>query len=153
MLVLQRDNGAVSFQRPWGASGTSDAFATFRASTNIDKITTFIGTTSVATTGDYDGNDSPFIYSSKFDGSSIESFAFGESTGSKSVTSYDLERTSFELFKGVAGNNLDGFIGEVIIFSPLEDNRLKLSGYLAWKWGLVTDLSSGHPYKNSPPTV
>jgi hypothetical protein len=29
----------------------------------------------------------------------------------------------------------------------------KGEGYLAWKWGLVSSLPSGHPYKNSPPTV
>lgn len=27
----------------------------------------------------------------------------------------------------------------------------KLEGYLAWKWGMVKDLPSSHPYKNSPP--
>jgi hypothetical protein len=26
-------------------------------------------------------------------------------------------------------------------------------GYLAWKWGLVGNLPSGHPYKNSRPTI
>ena len=29
----------------------------------------------------------------------------------------------------------------------------KGEGYLAWKWGLVNLLPSGHPYKNNPPTV
>ena len=29
----------------------------------------------------------------------------------------------------------------------------KAEGYLAWKWGLVSSLPSGHPYKNSAPTV
>ena len=29
----------------------------------------------------------------------------------------------------------------------------KAEGYLAWKWGLESSLPSGHPYKNSPPTV
>ena len=29
----------------------------------------------------------------------------------------------------------------------------KGEGYLAWKWGLVGLLPSGHPYKNNPPTV
>jgi hypothetical protein len=33
------------------------------------------------------------------------------------------------------------------------DNRQKLEGYLAWKWGLQADLPVGHPYKNTPPTV
>jgi hypothetical protein len=26
-------------------------------------------------------------------------------------------------------------------------------GYFAWKWGLVSNLPSGHPYKNNPPRV
>ena len=29
----------------------------------------------------------------------------------------------------------------------------KAEGYLAWKWGLVSNLPSGHPYKNSRPTI
>jgi len=32
-------------------------------------------------------------------------------------------------------------------------DRQKLEGYLAWKWGLVANLPSNHPYKNFPPTV
>ena len=31
------------------------------------------------------------------------------------------------------------------------DDRQKLEGYLAWKWGLVANLPSGHPYKIKPP--
>lgn len=42
----------------------------------------------------------------------------------------------------------------VIVHSALStDNRQKLEGYLAWKWGLQADLPVGHPYKNTPPTV
>ena len=33
------------------------------------------------------------------------------------------------------------------------DDRQKLEGYLAWKWGLEANLPVNHPYKNSPPTV
>jgi hypothetical protein len=31
------------------------------------------------------------------------------------------------------------------------DDRQRLEGYLAWKWGLVANLPSGHPYKIKPP--
>ena len=34
-----------------------------------------------------------------------------------------------------------------------ESDRQKFEGYLAWKWGLVADLDTSHPYKFSPPTV
>lgn len=32
-------------------------------------------------------------------------------------------------------------------------NRQKCEGYLAWKWGLVSALDAGHPYKSAPPTT
>jgi hypothetical protein len=32
-------------------------------------------------------------------------------------------------------------------------DRQRLEGYLAWKWALEGSLPSGHPYKNTPPTV
>jgi len=33
------------------------------------------------------------------------------------------------------------------------ENRQKLEGYLAWKWGLAANLPAAHPYKLNPPTV
>lgn len=48
-----------------------------------------------------------------------------------------------------------GRISEIVMSaSPWSTtNRQRLEGYLAWKWGLVANLPSNHPYKNSPPTV
>jgi hypothetical protein len=51
------------------------------------------------------------------------------------------------------GLNFGGDIGEVIEAPYTFDNMQKLEGYLAHKWGLVAELPSDHPYKNSPPTV
>lgn len=47
----------------------------------------------------------------------------------------------------------DGDLAEVVaIRSNLStDDRQRLEGYLAWKWGLETNLPSNHPYKYSPP--
>lgn len=33
------------------------------------------------------------------------------------------------------------------------EERQKLEGYLAWKWGLEANLPADHPYKSAPPTV
>lgn len=53
-------------------------------------------------------------------------------------------------------NGLNGQIGEFIVVQQagmsLEDKQ-KLEGYTAWKWGLVSDLPGGHPYKSAAPTV
>jgi hypothetical protein len=32
-------------------------------------------------------------------------------------------------------------------------NRQLLEGYLAWKWGIEASLPTGHPFRNTPPTV
>lgn len=46
-----------------------------------------------------------------------------------------------------------GDIGEFLIYNTefTQTQRFQVEGYLAWKWGLVGSLPSGHPYKNSPP--
>jgi hypothetical protein len=49
----------------------------------------------------------------------------------------------------------DGQIGEIVIVSGdlSVTDRQRLEGYLAWKWGLESNLPSDHPYKLLPPTV
>lgn len=44
-------------------------------------------------------------------------------------------------------------IGEILIYNTTfaDAQRQQVEGYLAWKWGLVSQLPSAHPYKNSPP--
>ena len=46
-------------------------------------------------------------------------------------------------------------VAEVILYnSVLTSTQIsKIEGYLAWKWGLVGNLPSSHPYKTSYPTV
>ena len=51
---------------------------------------------------------------------------------------------------GWSGNCSEVIIGDSALST---NNRQKLEGYLAWKWGLQADLPVGHPYKNTPPTV
>ncbi len=62
-----------------------------------------------------------------------------------------------------AGANIGSFLGSffvggmaeiVMTTSALSTNdRQKLEGYLAWKWGLQTNMPADHPYKLLPPTV
>ena len=49
----------------------------------------------------------------------------------------------------------NGSIGEIIYFNSLvsTDDRQKIEGYLAWKWGINTNLPSGHPYYDAAPTI
>ena len=52
---------------------------------------------------------------------------------------------------GVNPDNTDGFIGnisEILIFNRTlnETERQTIEGYIAWKWALITNLPSSHPY-------
>ena len=53
----------------------------------------------------------------------------------------------------ISGGAFKGFVGEVITYpSGLSDgDRQKVEGYLAWKWGLQSNLPDSQPYKNAPP--
>lgn len=53
------------------------------------------------------------------------------------------------------GDNWNNPIQEVIFWSGLlsNDDIDKLFGYYAWRWNLVSQLPSNHPYKNAAPTV
>lgn len=76
-------------------------------------------------------------------------------TSSQTINSADTTiNTLGRDFQG-ASQFADGRIAEIVVASSLlsTENRQRLEGYLAWKWGLESNLPSGHPYKNSPPTV
>ena len=49
----------------------------------------------------------------------------------------------------------NGRVFEIVLVSGIinTQDRQKLEGYLAWKWGTVASLPSNHPYKNGAPTV
>ena len=51
------------------------------------------------------------------------------------------------------GESLHGYIFEIIVTAGALSSaeREKIEGYLAWKWGTVAALDSGHPYKTAAP--
>lgn len=53
----------------------------------------------------------------------------------------------------VASACLDGDICEIVVLNTVAttQSRQIMEGYLAWKWGLESNLPADHPYKYSPP--
>jgi hypothetical protein len=49
----------------------------------------------------------------------------------------------------------NGDIGDIIIYNGVlsTEDRQKVEGFLAWKWGLQSGLPSDHPYKYAAPTA
>tara|TARA_B100000900_G_scaffold415741_1_gene446943 strand:+ start:1113 stop:2273 length:1161 start_codon:yes stop_codon:yes gene_type:complete len=64
------------------------------------------------------------------------------------------------LMRNRTSRELDGRLAEFFAVADIPGtggtdltNLEKAEGYMAWKWGLESDLPSSHPYKNSAPTV
>ena len=84
-------------------------------------------------------------------GSTQFTFESGTAGGTANYTLNQIDgRPRISYFgTGATGNSE---LGELIIFSKALNTaeRQQVEGYLAWKWGLVANLPSTHPYKNSP---
>jgi hypothetical protein len=57
-------------------------------------------------------------------------------------------------FSDPGTDHMTGGLHEVMNFTSTltTDDRQKMEGYLAWKYGVQTNLPAGHPYFSSPPT-
>lgn len=56
---------------------------------------------------------------------------------------------------GQYNENPNSDIAEIVVTNTTltNENREKLEGYLAHKWGLVSTLTASHPYKKDPPAI
>lgn len=73
-------------------------------------------------------------------------------TGSHSVSVSNSAKAELGARNGGTGTKYDGIFREVVICTNLATaDQERLEGYLAWKWGLVSSLAAGHPYKDQSP--
>ena len=70
-------------------------------------------------------------------------------TGSVGTNAYSILQIGHN---EVEASDLDGFVAELVAFANPTDQEI-MEGYLAWKWGMESQLPVGHPYKNFPPKV
>jgi len=63
--------------------------------------------------------------------------------------------TTSHIFNDQYGSFFTGNIAEILFFDSVltTSNREIIEGYLAWKWGLVSNLPATHPYINRPPLI
>ena len=96
----------------------------------------------------------PYIINSQLLANSLVFAVYGQVVGVKNA-SFDLNTTDGLLIGQslqYLDENWDGILGEVIFANGLQTtDREKIEGYLAWKWGLTSNLPANHPYKNAAP--
>jgi hypothetical protein len=75
-----------------------------------------------------------------------------EGNNTATLTTFTSEQMSIGAFGSIEANV--EFAEMVVVSSALSTaDHQKMEGYLAWKWGLVANLPSDHPYKDAAPTV
>lgn len=144
-----------------GAFGTANAAYLFRVQNNGQLNDGWWGN-NLATGDSAVSANTPFLSAFTYDGAGREIFVNGTSEATDTETTKNTGN-GFDLI-GAGGNAptsggvdsfFDGEICEIIVVAgaPGTVTRQLVEGYLAWKWGLESDLPLGHPYKDAAPTV
>ena len=85
-------------------------------------------------------------------------FLYGTNVGSNDPASPRIQPNTSN-YIGVLTNGsswkMAGSIQEILVYNTnhTQVQRQVVEGYLAWKWGVQTQLPSNHPFYNSPPAV
>lgn len=100
----------------------------------------------------------PFMTGVVIDGANGQHYLDGSANGSSwaSTGSFDISRMAVRATATSSVGTLGaGYIGEIIVTSNAlsTNDRQKLEGYLAHRYGTTASLPGGHPYKTTPPTV
>jgi hypothetical protein len=76
----------------------------------------------------------------------------GSNQSAGSTGSFSGSGTTTRIGRGAGVGGIVGFLFEVIIFDTFvtTSQRQQVEGYLAWKWGLVGNLPTAHPYRTAP---
>ena len=154
-IVARRNAPSSSRWLSAGVSGNRN-FGTFFPGLGVNRMILDIGPNRV-----------DYYYPAAFPAVGLFSF-FVDSTAPSSElffngTRVSLDTTPFDMFAGrqdgvggtTTGPGSGDDFGEVLVLREVPDRttRQKIEGYLAHKWGLVSELPAGHPHKFAPPGV
>jgi hypothetical protein len=99
----------------------------------------------------------PSIYNLNFDyaGASVfNAYIDGTKRSTDATCDGILSNGPLAIFKNRGSQYPNGAVGEFIVCKDVTvENRQKIEGYLAHKWGLTDNLPSDHPYKTTVPTT
>lgn len=102
------------------------------------------------------------LITARYDGSTVSVWANGSLTTNVTAAlgtpSYNVnDVASIGAFRNTAGgfaSTFDGSIRSLIVTHQAQDTatRQRMEGYLAWRWGMQTNLPSDHPWRYGAPT-
>jgi len=155
-IVAVPDGGAGGFRSPMTNRQESPLYGYYCYANATNKYEISIGNGSW--TSHYSTVDATLgtgvIMASQIATGSFVSWINGSQIGSSSSTMVPAV-ADLKIGRGNSAFAWNGRIAEVLISDGVLSNedRQKLEGYLAHKWGLTDSLPVGHPYKTNPPKV
>jgi hypothetical protein len=97
--------------------------------------------------------NTPFIFETVQNGRTGSTYGNGNSFGDVQTPGNTFNYSNYYIGECIGGPAWLGNVSEVIIcntaLSPTD--RQKVEGYLAWKWGIQTNLPQSHPYASQAP--
>lgn len=99
--------------------------------------------------------NAPFIFETVQNGRTGSTYGNGNSFGDVQTPGNTFNYSNYYIGECIGGPAWLGNVSEVIIcntaLSPTD--RQKVEGYLAWKWGIQTNLPRSHPYASQAPVI
>ena len=150
-MVLRLDSDALNDQ-DFLFSGTetlNPRIAVRRTTSDSLQLFTQAGSVGTSNGSAVEGNDYLALFYFNSTSSTIRLNGALANTGSIANNSFTSLNIGGNLYED---QSLNGFIAEVIAFTDPND-QLLIEGYLAHKWGLISNLPSNHLYKNKIPSI
>lgn len=137
-------------------SGTGTAIRGYIYKTNANELSFAFGNTNPTVSMAKTDGSIALVCAQKTSSTLAKVWLDGETKGQFATTySGTLTHLSIGGFQGGQSNCANIKVGEIVIVegTMTESDRLKMEGYLAWRWGLTASLPTDHPYKTTRPTV
>jgi hypothetical protein len=152
MFIVLQTGGLAQFQGVIdGTSSTNRwySFIFFPGSTTPGTYRFFAGLTVVENTSIPTGR--PIVYSQYFNTTNSTIFRDGTSNAGGNISNSSCTGVTVGSRNGGTSETFQGHIAEVIYYQRLltTNERQLVEGYLAWKWGVQSNLPSTHPFAST----
>jgi hypothetical protein len=147
--LIPTPNSGNDFQTTTGFSIETSSGLCFYG--NNGGYSSFLGSSSLLVKGIYNDNMNGTTGSGFFNGTNATNVTANYTAGTCSGYGIGGRWIGGSM---IGSYRLNGVVHEIIMFNAAltTAQRQEVEGYLAWKWGLRSNLPAGHPYINFPPS-
>jgi hypothetical protein len=156
-VYSQSDTGAILSGTTSGAGTSRIYFGIWQGTHNLYNVPTAGGTNTINSNTSF-SSSALFVGSYIFDGTNVTAFANGTSTSNTSFSGTPGTSTNVilggDVFSGSIGRKVFS-MRELLLYTTVTSTsqRQQVEGYLARKWGLLTNFPGTHPFRYGPAAI